>query len=362
MDRVHAPNSAPRSPRAAAVVLALALAGFGALALRVGSQGTWTFAEIGRGLLAALDLGEDLPGLQQIIFELRLTRLLTAAGVGAALAFSGALLQGVFRNDLASPGILGLTTGASLGASLAILLLGGYGPALLMQRIPGSTPIFVSLSAFLGAVGVALIVTSVATTGGRISVPTLLLVGIAINAAIGGLLATIQSFVLRDFEVARAVFAWGFGTLDDRAPVQIGILWVGVAIGALAIPFVAKELDLLASGEEDATALGVDVVRVRAIALLVASLAAGLAVAVAGQIAFIGLIVPHLLRLAVTRSHRALLPLCLLGGPVFLIGTDWAQRTLLGASPLPPGALMSLFGGPFFLFLLLRNRARIQAW
>ena len=192
--------------------------------------------------------------------------------------------------------------------------------------------------------------------------PTLLLVGIATNAVIGGLLAAIQSFVLQDLEIGRAIFAWGFGTLDDRSPYHVGLIMAGLMIVALPLPFIARELDLFATGEDDARSLGVETGRVKALALVAAALAASVAVSVAGQITFVGLVVPHILRLIAGRSHHGLLPACLIGGPLFLLGCDFAQRLALGDAYLQPGVLMSVIGGPFFLTLLVVKRKRIQAW
>jgi iron complex transport system permease protein len=289
--------------------------------------------------------------------------VLVTVGVGAGLSLSGALLQGVFRNGLASPSILGISSGAMVGASVAVLVIGGYGPGGLAERAAGVAPLVVSGLGFAGALATALLVTVLATRSGRVSVPTLLLVGIAINACLGGVLAAIQSLTLReDFEVARAIFSWTFGSLSDRSGVHAAIVWSGVALAALSIPFVALELDLFAAGEDDAHGLGVDTARVKLLALGAASLAAGVAVAVAGQIAFVGLVVPHLLRLVTGASHKSLLPLCLVGGPVLLLGADLVQRSLLADAALQPGVTMSLIGGPFFLLLLVRNRGAIRSW
>jgi len=333
------------------------------LSAHVGSTGSRDPRTTLRGALGLLGVGEGLEPGPQMIVELRIWRTLVAALVGASLALSGALLQGVFRNDLASPAILGLSSGAGLGASVAILILGGYGPMTLVQSASSAAPLFVTGLAFVGAAGVTVLVVALATTGGRISVPTLLLVGIAINAVAAGSIAAIQSFAVRDFEVARAMMVWSFGTLDDRQAIHAACAVGALLLAASVLPFVATELDLFAAGEEDAQALGVDTGRVKLLALAAAALAASTAVSVAGQIAFVGLVVPHLLRLVFGRSHRGLLPLSLLGGAVFLLGADFLQRALLGTSAqLQPGVVMSLLGGPFFLFLLVKNRARIQAW
>ncbi len=341
----------------------------GALSLLLGA--TWVSLGVGRsndigagmslrGALAWLGFGETLPGAQQYIVELRWTRTLVTALVGAALAYAGALLQGVFRNDLAAPSILGTTAGASLGASIAILAVGGYGAEFLATI--GPAPILVMVAAFMGAALVTWVVAMLGRSGGRYSVPTLLLVGIAINAVVGGILAAMQSFALADFQVAKALFAWGFGHLDDKGTTEIWLMVSTLCVGAAVIPFVSRELDLLAAGEEDALALGVDTGRVKALALLAATLCAASAVASVGQIAFVGLVVPHIVRLLAGRSYRHLLPLSLLAGAAFLLSVDAGQRWMLGDMRLRPGVTLSLVGGPFFLVLLVMNRRRMSSW
>jgi iron complex transport system permease protein len=298
----------------------------------------------------------------QAALELRLWRVLVAGGVGASLALAGAYLQGLFRNALASPSIVGVTAGAVLGASLALALLGGVVPSISLSGGNALAPVWVTGAGFVGAIAVALVVVALATRDGSLSVPTLLLAGVALNALIAGALAALQSLTLRDYEVSRAILSWTFGTLDDRSAWQAGLVWSALALAALAIPFTAWELDLLAGGEDDAGALGVDVRRVKALGLVAACLATAAAVAVAGQIAFVGLVVPHGVRLLCGASHRRVLPLSALAGAVFLLGCDVAQRALLGEARLRPGVLMSLVGGPFFLVLLVRERRALLSW
>jgi iron complex transport system permease protein len=324
--------SADRGRRAPALLAlgVLALAALIVASVHVGTTGAWSPAETVRGVLAVFGLGEPLePGAQAIV-SLRLWRTLVAAGVGAALALSGGLLQGVFRNGLAAPSILGVSSGASLGATFAILLLGGYGPTLFLERAQGSGPVVVMLGAFAGAIAVALFVQAAATRGGRISVPTLLLVGVAVNVLLAGVLSAVQDWMLGDFEMTRAVLAWTFGNLRDRDPAHAGMVLGGLALASAVVPFVARELVLLGGGEDDAESLGVDTRRTKLLAVLGAAVAAGSAVAVAGQIAFVGLVVPHVIRLLAGTSHRRLLPLCIVGGAIFLLGTDLLQRLLLG--------------------------------
>ena len=317
-----------------------------------------------KGALAALGLGAPLPAADvQAIVALRLWRALTAAGVGAALAYSGALVQGLFRNDLASPGILGISSGASLGAAGAVLLFGGYGPNLAIAAGANlSSLVSIPLFAFAGALATGALIWVLATARGRVSIPTLLLVGIAVNTFIGGLLQLIQSLFLDDWIVSRSILAWSFGTLDGRLAWHAATVWAALLATLGAVPFVARELDLMQAGLEDAAALGVDTRRVRWTALAAASLAAAAAVAVAGEIAFVGLVVPHVVRAITGPSHRSLLLLSAICGAVFLLAADLGQTLFLRGLALQPGVVMSLVGGPFFVVLLARRRREIETW
>ena len=354
----------PGRALALGVLLLAAWALLVVVSLRHGSSGPRPLAEALRGALAVAGLAEPLEPSEQTILRLRLWRGLVAGGVGASLALAGALLQGLFRNGLASPSVVGVTAGSVLGASLAIALVGGMGPGLAPSGFAGGlfAPALVTAAAFAGACGAGLFVLALATTGGRLSVPGLLLAGIALNTLIAGLLAALQSLTLEDYEVSRAILAWTFGTLDDRSGWHAAMVFGALGLSVLAVPFVAVELDLFAAGEEDAQRLGVDVQRTKVLALLAAALLTAAAVSVAGQIAFVGLVVPHLVRMLAGRGHRAVLPLSLLAGAVFLLGCDVLQRALLGGVELRPGVTMSLIGGPFFLVLLARQRRELMAW
>lgn len=344
------------------LILGAALVVIGWTSLGLSESGTVGLSEVVHAGLAKLRLVDPLARNLQAIGELRLYKLLVSIGVGAALALSGALLQGVFRNQLASPSIIGVTAGASLGASVTIVLISSSAGFFLADSRFGLGPFLVTLAAFLGAIGATAIVTAFSTTGGRISVPTLLLVGIALNAIVGGAIAAIQRFAVEDADLMRALVTWTFGRLEDRADYHVAIIWVGLLAAIAVIPRVSTELDLFAAGEEDAHTLGVNTTRVKWLSLGCAALCAAFAVSVAGQIGFIGLIAPHALRRMVGPSHRHVLWLSLLAGPVLLCGTDLAQRLIFGHSPLPPGVIMSLIGGPFFLLILLRNRRAVEAW
>lgn len=346
-----------------ALLLSLLFLAVALASLCVGSQGIWGVGEVLTGLACELGLGEGLEERRQLVFSFRLHNSLTALGVGAALALSGALLQGVFRNDLASPGVIGVNAGAALGAALMILGFGSEAGLLEILWSGSWTPYLVSGAALLGGLTTVGLVGSLAALRGGWSAPSLLLMGIAVNATVAGILTLLQTLALQEsFNTARAMMSWTFGNLSDRTGTHALMVWCAVGIAVLLLPWIARELDLLSAGEDDARALGVPVRRVQLTAVFAATLTAAVAVAAAGQIMFVGLVVPHLLRAIFGREHRRLLPACLIGGPVFLVGLDTAQRAFLGDLALPPGVLLSLVGGPLFFYLLLRSKGLGVNW
>lgn len=345
-------------PQWIGLLLAVALAASSFASLCLGSSGTSSPSEAWHALLGWLGFQEPSP--RQVFFDLRIFRVIVAIGVGASLALSGALLQAVFRNPLASPDLIGVSSGASLGAALAILAIGGSAAGMVVDSGLGAAAL-VSLSAFVGAILTILLVAGLAG-GGAVSIPALLLIGVAINALLTALLVAIQSLVLADYEVSRALLSWGFGSLDDRSPDHALLVWIGLAPALCVTPFLARELDLLGGGEDDAASLGVSTVRVQRMALAAAALAAAAAVSVAGQIGFVGLLVPHALRLVVGWSHNALLPLSALAGALLLVSADALNRAFFGIALLQPGVVMALLGGPLFLVLLLRARRTMRSW
>ncbi len=321
----------------------------------------FTFSDVARGVRAMLSGEGGLDPAAQSVLELRVWRTLTAAGVGACLAVSGGLLQGLFRNGLAEPALLGVSGGANLGATLALLALYGYGTSVFVTPAGVGAAVFVTGMAFVGALTTAGLVLLIARGDGQLDVVRLLLVGVAMNTLILGVLAAMQSLLLGDVEVSRAVRTWTFGNLDDRQPVHAAMVLAGVVVAACVVPFVSTELDLLAGGEDDAAALGVSTARTKLLVTLATAFATACAFAAAGQIAFVGLLVPHVLRLLTGASHRTLLPLSLVVGPVLLLALDLAQLLLLGKRTLHTGVLMSVIGGPFFLVLLARA-GRVGSW
>lgn len=283
-----------------------------------------------------------------IVFELRLPRVLLAAIVGAALAASGTVFQGLFRNALADPAIIGVSSGAALGAVLVIVTVGAG--TLGTLGLP--------LAAFVGATATAFAVYRLARVGPTVHVATLLLAGIAVAAVISSLMSLVMSFSGED---VRDIYAWLLGGLVSEGWRSIAVVLPVVVLGVTGAALVAHELNLVALGEERASQLGVDVQRLKVRAIAVGALLAAGAVSVAGVIGFVGLMTPHLLRLVIGADQRRLLPASVLGGATLLILADLVARTAVAPSELPVGVVTALLGGPFFLYLLRREGRRAGA-
>ena len=273
---------------------------------------------------------------EAIVMRVRLPRISLAATVGFALATAGTVMQGFFRNPMADPSIIGVSSGAAVGAVAAIVA-------------PTVIPFGVGLrgAAFIGAVVTAFVVYLVATDGGRTPVATLLLAGVAIQAFLGAVIAALQ---LYSGEGLRAVVHWLMGHLGNAG-------WGDVTITLLIVPVLfvillayARDLNVLLLGEAAAAGLGVEVERTKRLLLAVSAVMTAAAVAVSGVIGFVGLIVPHMLRLLVGPDHRVLLPAAALGGASFLVITDTIARA--GATEVPVGIVTAALGAPFFLYLL----------
>ena len=298
------------------------------------------------GLSAAT--GVD-PQDDAILWVIRLPRVLLGALVGGALAVSGAALQGVFRNPLADPGLIGVASGASLGAVAAIVL-----------GLTAAVPAGLQLSAFAGGVVASLVVYALARYEGRTETVTLILTGVAVTAIVG---AGIGLLIARadDAELRDVVF-WSMGSLGGATWPLVGATAPCVLIGAAVACARARELDLMTLGEREAAHLGVDTERVRLTLVLALALATGAAVAAAGVIAFVGLVVPHLVRLVAGPAHAIVLPGSALGGAALVVLADVVARTAAAPVELPLGVVTSLTGGPFFLWLLWRTRRAHGGW
>lgn len=289
---------------------------------------------------------------ETILLQLRLPRVLGGALVGAALAIAGVLFQGLLRNPLADPYIIGTSAGAGFAATVAMLFL----PAASVLGF-GS----VALSAFVGALLAVVLVYQLARVRGRTSVVTLLLAGVVINTVLGYLGSlTIIFFEGSEFQLRR-VFTWLMGGIAVHDPRQLFVVGPIIIGGIVVACGFAVSLNALAVGEEGAVALGVDLGREVRRIIALGALLTGTAVSVSGLIGFLGLAVPHILRLAIGPDHRQLLPASALAGATLLVLADAGARSLLAPTELPVGIFTALLGGPLFLFLLRRN-GREPVW
>jgi len=285
-----------------------------------------------------------------IVLRVRLPRVVLAALVGASLATAGTLFQALLRNPLADPYVLGVSGGAALGG-IVVLAAGG---------LLGLGYAAVPPASFAGAVATLLLLFAVAGGRGRLSPTTLLLTGVVFNAFASAAIVFLASSA--GLTEGARIFLWLIGNLSDARAELAGTVAAFLALGLLcALPF-ARSLNLLALGEEPAAQLGVPVEAVRRLLLVATSLMVGAAVSVSGLIGFVGLIIPHLLRLAVGPDHRLLVPAAALGGGAFLVVCDTAARTVLPGRELPVGAITALAGGPLFLFLLRRAPRAGLSW
>jgi iron complex transport system permease protein len=288
------------------------------------------------------------PSVEIILFQLRIPRVLLATVVGSALAASGAVFQALFRNPLADPAIIGVSSGAALGAIAAMLVTGGaFAGGLVVPAV-----------AFLGALAAGLLVYRLARVGPAVQVATLLLAGVAVAALISAVMALVLTY---SGERIRSIYFWLLGGLSARGWESLAAAAPLAAVGVVAALGTAGNLNLVALGEERAAQLGLEVERFKRVALATGALLAGAAVAVAGVIGFVGLMTPHLLRLVLGADHRRLLPASVLGGALFMVLADLAARTLRAPEEIPVGAVTALLGGPFFLYLLRRQRREAGA-
>jgi iron complex transport system permease protein len=286
----------------------------------------------------------------RILQSIRLPRVLLAALAGACLASCGAVMQGLFRNPLADPSLIGVSSGASVGAS-CIIFFGG------VNAIGGMELPAIAIGAFVGGLLATSIVYSLATSVTGTSVATMLLAGIAITALSGAVTSLFSFFA--DNEMLRRISLWQMGNLD-------GADWPRtLTMGLVAIPLVlvlpreGQALNAMLLGESEARHLGVDVETMKRRLILLTALGVGVAVAVSGVVAFVGLIVPHLVRLIIGPDHRYLIPGSAILGAVLLVLADTAARTLMAPAELPTGVITALLGAPFFVGLLLQQRTRM---
>lgn len=347
------------SPRPAAsltlLCLLAALAGTALVALTVGAAGI----PLAR-LPAALGIWADdaanplLARDQLVVWSIRIPRIAAAAMVGALLAASGAIMQGLFRNPLADPALVGVSSGGAFAAAAAIVFtdsqLGTHLAFMQNQLLP--------IAAFAGSLLTTIVLYGIASRGGRTSIAVFLLAGLALaaiaNAGIGLLVFAADDRQLRD------ITFWLLGSLSGATWSKLTTLAPVLAVALVACFWIARGLDVLVLGEAEAFHSGVDVERLKRISIILVSAMTGVAVSVCGVISFVGIVVPHLLRLAIGPGHRLLLPASALLGAVLLVGADTVARSIVAPAEMPIGILTAAIGAPFFLVMLLRQRGLVS--
>jgi iron complex transport system permease protein len=328
-------------------ILALALIAALVAAVSLGTVAV-PFGQVAR-MLASRVPGFELSTtwteqMEAIVLSIRLPRVVTAMTVGGALALAGTLFQGLLRNPMADPYIIGTSGGAALGATLA-LLLPVHALTLGFTLVPAA--------AFVGSLVAVLVVYGIARVGPRTPITTLLLAGFALSS----LLAAAMSFLmLFSGETMRRVVLWTMGGMSSSGWSQLAVVIPLVALGALAAYTMAGDLNAFLLGEDQAAHLGVNVERRKLALLMIGSLLTGAAVSVSGLVGFVGLVVPHVARLFLGPDHRLLLPAAGLLGSVFLVVADLAARLVLAPAEIPVGIVTAVIGAPFFIYLLRRSK------
>jgi len=323
------------------VLTIVALAGLLALSI----VGAALVGPVHASLWRALAPGGTVTPDYAILFRARLPRVLLGAVVGGSLATAGAALQALLGNPLACPHLLGISAGAAVAG--VIVLIAGADPI---------SPL-VPLAAFAGALAAIGVVSFGARAGGRTTPHAILLVGVVFNAVATAVLMLVNA--LASYVQAQGVLFWIMGSLSTQSYLLVG---GGAAYSVLGLGWLlghAQDLNLLAAGDEGAQQLGVDLERARRSVFLAASLLVGAAVSMSGMIGFVGLIVPHVMRLILGPDHRLLMPASLLAGAIFLVWADTVARTALGAVEIPVGVVTALCGGPFFVYLLRREGSKV---
>lgn len=327
------------------VILAVVLGITAVWSLSTGAMGTSFWSA-----LAALIRGESVSDLDRIILvDIRMPRMIMGILVGAALAVSGAVMQGLFRNPLADPGIVGVSAGAGFGAICAIVL-GSMLPVAIQQTMGLS---LIAVAAFVGAWVSTIVLYRVSTRRGQTSVATMLLAGIALGALVGAV-SGLLIYTANDAELRELTF-WGLGSLAGATWTKLFAATPIIVVGVVGAMFLTRGLNGLALGEAAAMHMGVPVQRVKSLAILCVAAATGAAVAVSGGIGFIGIVVPHLLRLASGPDHRPLLPNAALLGATLLLGADMISRSIVAPAELPIGIVTAILGAPVFLYILLKR-------
>ncbi|MEL6736192.1 MAG: iron ABC transporter permease [Pseudomonadota bacterium] len=331
-------------------VLAIFLALTCLMSLTIGPTGVSLWEALGK-----LGTGRELSDLERVVlWDIRFPRMVLGVLVGGALAVSGAVMQGLFRNPLADPGLVGVSSGAGLGAVTSIVL-GGLAPPIFLEKFGNHlTPV----AAFFGAWISTILLYSVATRRGRTSVATMLLAGLALGS-LAAAFSGVMIFVADDQQLRDFTF-WSLGSLAGASWEKVTSAGPIIALAVLASVFLGRGLNGLALGEATAFHIGIPVQRLKRLCILLVAAATGSAVAVSGGIGFIGIIVPHLLRLVSGPDHRTLLINSALLGAILLLGADLIARSIVAPAELPIGIVTAVLGSPVFLWILLKKRGVVD--
>ncbi|PRD40649.1 iron ABC transporter [Phyllobacterium phragmitis] len=347
--QVHGDRSA--YARATIGLLAVLLVATMLFSLTAGASDASAWAVVKQWLSSSASLEGALSQRDRIIvLEIRLPRIILAVLIGSALAISGAVLQGLFRNPLADPGLVGVSAGASLGA-VGTIVLGGT----VLAPVAAIFGIYtLPIVAFLGSLISTFLLHGIATRRGQTSVATMLLAGIALGALSAALTGAL--IYMADDQQLRDLTFWQLGSLAGATWTKIAASGPIIALALATAPFLARGLNGLALGEASANHLGIPVQRLKNVAIVTVAAAVGASVAVSGGIGFVGIVVPHLLRLLIGPDHRYLLPASALLGSILLLLADAVSRTIVAPAELPIGIVTAAVGAPFFLWILLRRR------
>ena len=329
------------------VVLIIALIGFAIFAITQGSVKI-PVSNVVSIICSGKSIDTIKPAHIFIVENIRLPRILLSASVGGMLAVIGTVFQALFKNPMADPYVMGVSSGAAFGATLGIIF--SVGVSLAGMGL-------VSMMAFVGAMITMLVVYSLASVGGKISTTGILLAGIVVNALLSSLISFIMIVYHNKID---QIVTWTMGSFNAASWDHLKLIIIPMFFGVAYMVSLSRELNALNLSDEDAKNMGVNVERIKKIALVIASLLAAFSVSVSGIIGFVGLIVPHFFRMIFGSDHRILLPVSFVGGALFMLICDTLARSVLPNMEIPVGIITSIIGGPFFLLLLQKHKKRME--
>lgn len=282
-----------------------------------------------------------------IVLNIRLPRIMLASLVGMGLSIVGASFQAMFKNPMADPYVLGISSGSALGASIAIILA-------LDNSFSGLG--LTTLMAFVGALITTLIVYNIAKTGSKLPVNTLLLAGISVSFLFSSIISLIMVFNRKELE---KIIFWMLGSVSAASWKQVTVLIPFIFVGLMIFMSLSRDLNIMLTGDDTAKSLGIEVENMKKIILVVSSLVVAACVSFSGIIGFVGLIIPHIFRLILGPDHRVLIPFSAVGGAIFMILSDTLARTMASPAEIPVGAITSVIGAPYFIYLLIKNKKKV---